>query len=122
MEIFALLFIAVMFGLPVYASTQAKKAKERSRDNSDAVKPLTAEELEFLRSLRDEPQEAAETAAQESAPLAPAPQAEGQRTLNSTTKKPKKVVKEKEAEAEKEKIDGKKLILYSEIMKPKFDE
>ena len=46
MDIFALLFIVVMFGLPVYASVQAKKAKERSRDSSDTVKPLTAEEIE----------------------------------------------------------------------------
>lgn len=120
MDIFALLFIAVMFGLPVYASVQAKKAKERSRDSSDTVKPLTAEELEFLRSLRDEPEEEAETTPQKSAQLAPLPQAEGQRTINSTTKRPKKPVEEKEVK--KEKIDPKKLILYSEIMKPKFDE
>lgn len=120
MEIFALFFIAVMFGLPVYASVQAKKAKERSRGNSDSVKPLTAEELEFLRSLRDEPEQEAAAPAQKSAPAAPAPQAEGQRTITSATRKPKKAVEEKEVE--KEKIDPKKLILYSEIMKPKFDE
>ena len=96
MDIFALLFIAVMFGLPVYASVQAKKAKERSRDSSDTVKPLTAEELEFLRSLRDEPEEEAETTPQKSAPLAPLPQAEGQRTINSSTKRSKKPAGEKE--------------------------
>ena len=118
MEFFALLFIAVMFGLPVFASVQAKKAKERQMGSSRPAQPLTEEELEFLRSLRDEPEQEAE--AQKSAPAAPAPQTEGQRTITSATMKPKKAVEEKEVE--KEKIDGKKLILYSEIMKPKFDE
>lgn len=120
MEFFALLFIAVMFGLPVFASVQAKKAKERQMGSSRPAQPLTEEELEFLRSLRDEPEQEVEAEAQKSAPAAPAPQTEGQRTITSATRKPKKAVEEKEAE--KEKIDGKKLILYSEIMKPKFDE
>lgn len=41
---------------------------------------------------------------------------EGQRAISSRKKKSEESVKQKE------KIDGKKLVIYSEIMKPKFDE
>ncbi len=55
-------------------------------------------------------------------PVAPKPVAPAMENVKRTTVKPKKVLLEETKPEKREKIDPKKLVIYSEIMKPKYTE
>ena len=55
-------------------------------------------------------------------PVAPKPVVPAMENVKRTTVKPKKVLLEETKPEKREKIDPKKLVIYSEIMKPKYTE
>lgn len=55
-------------------------------------------------------------------PVAPKPVAPAMENVKRATVKPKKVLLEETKPEKREKIDPKKLVIYSEIMKPKYTE
>lgn len=100
----------ILFAIPVVAAVLDSKVRKKAGEKQVKAAPIDWTSL-------DKTAEAQDLEAQDAAPT---PSEEGQRTI--TENREVAVDKPVEAAAEKSfKIDRRKLIIYSEILKPKFD-
>ena len=122
-NIFDILIPILMFAVPIGAAIADNRKKEREKAARKVVShTLTEEEIKAIldpesRVTEEKP---AETLSEPSS-WQPAFSLEGQKAIDRKIE-PVKPIELEEEKRDRLQIDRKKLILYSEIMKPKFDE